>query len=558
MEKILRFFPGLKNLLGYRKEWFRHDLMAGVSVAAVAVPTAIAYAQIIGFEPVVGLYAAILPLLVYALFGSSRHLIVNPDAATCAMVAAALTPLAADHPENLVSLSVCLSILVGLFCFAGGVFKLGFVADFLSRPILVGFLNGVGIHIFLGQIGKVFGIPMKGHGLLASLREFIHLLPQTHVPTLIVGVLTILVILIGQRLLPRWPAPLLAVIFAVVIVFTLGLETKGVAVVGALPAGLPHLYLPKFDLGWVAPLFGDALAVALLSYSNAMVVARSFGAKNGYEVNADQEFMALGACQIAAGISQAFPVSGADSRTAINHAVGGKSQVAGLVAAAVMMIVLLFFTGPLSYLPKAALGAVLIVAAIGLFDLEEMKFFWRVSGKEFTVAMVTMLGVVAFGVLHGILVAVGLALLFLLIRASRPYDAVLGSVPDLKGFHNITHYDDAKTIPGLVLYRFSAAIIFFNTAYFKRRVHEVLMAYPETRWFIVDGGPINDIDSTGAEILKSLSEDLKRKGVRLGLADARTEVRSMLEKAGVLPHLDPEALFPTLKAAVKAWKDANP
>src|SRR4029434_5334817 len=233
-EKITRFLPGLKNLLGYRREWLRHDLMAGVSVAAVAVPTAIAYAQIIGFDPVVGLYAAILPLIVYALFGTSRHLIMNPDAATCAMVAAALTPLAADHPENLVSLSVLLSLLTGLFCLVSGFFKLGFVANFLSRPILVGFLNGVGIHIFLGQIGKVFGIPMKGHGILPSLKEFIHLLPQTHVPTLIVGGLTILVILMAKRFLPRWPAPLLAVVFAVGIVFTLGLENKGVAVVGAL------------------------------------------------------------------------------------------------------------------------------------------------------------------------------------------------------------------------------------------------------------------------------------------------------------------------------------
>jgi high affinity sulfate transporter 1 len=532
--------------------------MAGVSVAAVAVPTAIAYAQIIGFDPVVGLYAAILPLLVYALFGSSRHLIINPDAATCAMVAAALTPLAADHPENLVSLSVLLSFLTGLFCFAAGFFKLGFVADFLSRPILVGFLNGVGIHIFLGQIGKVFGFPMKGHGILPSLIEFIHLLPQTHVPTLLVGGLTIAVMLIGQRFLPRWPAPLLAVVFAVGLVFTLDLGSKGVAVVGVLPAGLPPLRLPAIDLNWVTPLLADALAVALLSFSNAMVVARSFAAKNGYEVDADQEFIALGACQIAAGVSQAFPVSGTESRTAINHAVGGKSQLAGLVAAAVMMTVLLFFTGPLAYLPKAALGAVLIVAAIGLFDVEEMKFLWRVSRKEFTVAGVTMLGVVAFGVLHGILVAVGLALLFLLIRASRPPDAVLGSVPNLKGFHNISHYEEAKTHAGLVLYRFEAAIVFFNASYFKRRVHEVLTAYPETQWFIVDGGPINGIDSTGAEMVKTLSEDLKKKGIRLGLAGMRSEVRGILERAGVLAHLDPTTLFPTLKAAVKSWEAAHP
>jgi len=532
--------------------------MAGVSVAAVAVPTAIAYAQIIGFAPVVGLYAAILPLFVYALFGSSRHMIVNPDAATCAMVAASLTPLAAGHPENLVSLSVLLSLLTGLFCFTAGFFKLGFVADFLSKPILVGFLNGVGIHIFLGQIGKVFGIPMKAHGLLGSLLEFIHLLPQTHLPTLIVGGLTILVMLFGQRFLPRWPAPLLAVIFAVGLVFTFGLEAKGVSVVGALPAGLPPLGLPKLDLNWVVPLLGDALAVTLLSFSNAMVVARSFAAKNGYEVDANREFIALGACQVAAGVSQGFPVSGTESRTAINHAVGGKSQLSGLVAASVIIIVLLFFTGPLAYLPKAALGAVLIVAAIGLLDVEEMRFLWKVSRTEFAIALVTTLGVVALGVLNGILVAVGLAILFLLIRASRPSDAVLGSVPDLKGFHNIAHYNDVKTWPGLVLYRFEAAIVFFNAGYFKQRVYEVLSAYPQTRWFIVDGGPVNSLDITGAEMLKSLSEALEKKGIRLGLAGFRTDVKKVLEKAGILAKLDPGALFPTVKAAVKSWQAAHP
>jgi MFS superfamily sulfate permease-like transporter len=289
-----------------------------------------------------------------------------------------------------------------------------------------------------------------------------------------------------------------------------------------------------------------------------MVVARSFAAKNGYEVDADQEFIALGACQIAAGASQAFAVSGADSRTAINHAVGGKSQVVGLVAAGVMLTILLFFTGPLAYLPKAALGAVLIVAAIGLLDLHEMKFFWRVSRKEFTIAFVTMIGVVALGVLNGILLAVGLALLFLLIRASRPPDAVLGKVPDLKGFHNITHYEEAKILPGLLLYRFEAAIVFFNADYFKQRVHEILSAYPQTQWFIVDGGPINDLDSTGAEMLQMLSENLKKKGIRFGLAGLRTEIRGVLERAGVLAHLDPALIFPTLKAAVKSWEAGQP
>jgi MFS superfamily sulfate permease-like transporter len=368
---LLRVTPGLVNLLGYRREWLPHDAAAGVSVAAVALPTAIAYAELIGFEPVVGLYAAILPLLVYAIFGTSRHLIVNPDAATCAMVGTTLMPLIAIHPNALMSLSVVLAFFTGTFCILAGLLRLGFVADFLAKPILVGFLNGVAIHIFLGQIGKVFGFSMKSHGIVPSLLEFIQKLPQTHLPTLAVGVLTIGVMLAGKRWVPRWPAPLLAVVFAVALVYSIGLEARGVAVVGKVPAGLPQLRWPEFDPEFIVPLLGGALGVALLSFSNAIVVARSFAAKGRYEVDVDQEFIALGACQIAAGLSQGFAVSGADSRTAMNYSSGGKSQVASLVAAAVMAVVLVFLTGPLSYLPKAALGAVLIVAAIGLFDVAE-------------------------------------------------------------------------------------------------------------------------------------------------------------------------------------------
>jgi MFS superfamily sulfate permease-like transporter len=242
-----------------RREWLRHDAVAGVSVAAVALPTAIAYAELIGFEPVVGLYAAILPLLVYTIFGTSRHLIANPDATTCAMVGTTLIPLTAGHPNSLMPLSIVLALFTGIFCILAGLLRLGFVADFLAKPILVGFLNGVAIHIFLGQIGKVFGFSMKSHGIVPSLLEFIQKLPQTHLPTLAVGVLTIGVMLAGKRWLPRWPAPLLAVVFAVALVYSMGLEGKGVAVVGQVPSGLPRLRWPEFDPEFIMPLVGGAL-----------------------------------------------------------------------------------------------------------------------------------------------------------------------------------------------------------------------------------------------------------------------------------------------------------
>jgi high affinity sulfate transporter 1 len=550
---LYRIAPGLGVLATYHREWLKHDVIAGVSVAAVALPTAIAYAEIIGLEPVVGLYAAIPAMLAYALFGTSRHLIVNPDAATCAMIAATLSPLAAGDPEVLLSLSVVLAIFTGLLCFAASLLRLGFLADFLSRPILCGFLNGVAISIFLGQIGKVFGFAMKSHGIIPSFIEFVHKVPETHVPTLAVGLLTIAVMLLSKRLLPRWPGPLLAVVAAVVAVKIMGLEAAGVAVVGDVPAGLPHLRWPTFDPQFLQPLFGGAMGVALVSFCNAMVVARSFAAKHNYEVDADRELSALGACQLAAGLCQGFAVSGTESRTAMNHAMGGKSQVAGLVAAAAMAAVLLFLTAPLSYLPKAALGGVLIFAAIGLFDLASLRRLWNVSRPEFVVALATMVGVIALDVLEGILLAVALALLLLLKRSARPPDAVLGRVPGMRGFHDLAHHADASVTPGLLLYRFGAGIVFYNASYLKKRVLELAAAQPDLKWLVIDGSTVNTIDSTGAETIEALACELARHGVRLGLAGFRTEVRSMLDRAGAMAAIGTDFVYPTLKSAMNAF-----
>jgi high affinity sulfate transporter 1 len=548
-----RLLPGLEVLAGYRREWLRHDLTAGVSVAAVALPTAIAYAEIIGLEPVVGLYAAIPALLAYAFFGTSRHLIVNPDAATCAMIGATLAPLAAGNADILLSLSVGLAILTGLFCLVGSFFRLGFLADFLSRPILIGFLNGVAISIFLGQIGKLFGFPMKSHGIIPCFLEFVEKVPVTHLPTLAVGLLTIVVMLLSKKLLPRWPSPLLGVAAAVLLVKVMGPGAAGMSIVGEVPAGLPRFHWPTIDPQFIQPLFGGALGVTLVSFCNAMVVARCFAEKNDYEVDADRELRALGACQIAAGLCQGFAVSGTESRTAMNHAMGGKSQLAGLVAAAAMAAVLLFLTGPLKYLPTAALGGILILAAIGLFDVAALRQLWHVSRTEFGIAMVAMLGVVGLGVLEGILIAVVLALILLLNRSARPPDALLGRVPEMKGFHNLAHHTDARATSGLLLYRFGAGIVFYNAAYFKKRVLELAALQTDLKWVIIDGSTINTIDSTGAETFKALARDLARQGVRLGLASVRTETRSMLERTGVLAALEADSVYPTLKSAMNAF-----
>ena len=550
---VNRFAPGLWHLLDYRRDWLRSDLVAGVSVAAVAVPTAIAYAQLIGFEPIVGLYAAILPLVAYALFGSSRQLIVNPDAATCAIVAATVVPLGGGDSDALRSLSMVLAVLTGLVCIAAGIFRLGFFADFLSKPILVGYLNGVAISIFVGQIGKIFGFSMQSHGIILGLIEFAGKLPQTHLLTLFVGFTTVAVIMISKRVVPHAPAPLLATVVAVALVYGLGLESRGVAVVGALPAGLPDLSWPRLDAENLKLLLGGALGVALVSFSSSMVTARSFAARNRYDIDVDQEFIALGTCQIASGLSLGFAVAGADSRTAVNDDMGGKTQMVGLIAAATMVAVLFFLTEPLRYLPMAALGAVLIIAAIGLFDVAALRKMWRVNQAECILSLFTTVGVIWLDLLQGILLAVGSALLLLIKTASRPTDAVLGRVSGKKGWHDVAYHQEAATHPGLMIYRFGAGITFFNSGYFKKRVMALIASHADVEWIIVDGSTINHVDITGAEMLESLAGELATRGVHFGFANIHRQVRNVLERAGALERIGFGSVFSTLNTASDAF-----
>ena len=342
-----------------------------------------------------------------------------------------------------------------------------------------------------------------------------------------------------------------------VVVKVMGLEAAGVAVVGDVPAGLPRLRWPEFDPQFLQPLFGGALGVTLVSFCNAMVVARSFAAKNGYEIDADRELSALGASQLAAGLCQGFAVSGTESRTAMNHAMGGKSQVAGLVAAAVMAAVLLFLATPLHYLPKAALGAILIYAAISLFDFAALRRLCALSRPEFSVAVATMVGVVALDILEGILMAVALALLLLLKRSARPPDAVVGRVPGMKGFHDLAQHADAGATPGLLLYRFGAGIVFYNASYFKNRILELAATQRDLKWLVIDGSTINTIDSTGAEMVEALARDLARHSVRMCLAGFRTEVRNMLQRADAMTTIGMDSLYPTLKSAMNAFLAAQ-
>ena len=373
MPPVAQYAPGLAALLHYKLADAPADLKAGLAVTAVALPVGIAYAELAGFRPEVGLYSSILPLVAYAIFGTSRQLIVGPDAATCALVAASVAPLAAGDQGTYASLSMVLALLTGVLCIAASFLRLGALADFLSRPILVGFLNGVALSIILGQADKIFGFPVVESGILPRLAEIAGKLDAIQWPTLSVAVGTFLVLLIVPRVVPQLPAALVGMVLAGAAVLLLNLSALGVKTIGHVPAGLPELELPIVDPKMLPALLAEAAGLALVSFSSLMLTARSFAAKNDYDIDADQDFAALGAANIASAVSQGFAVSGADSRTAMSNEAGGRTHAVGLVVAAAVALVLLFFTAPLQYVPMAALGAVLIAAAMSLIDFGSLR-----------------------------------------------------------------------------------------------------------------------------------------------------------------------------------------
>ncbi|SFQ39448.1 high affinity sulphate transporter 1 [Geopseudomonas sagittaria] len=547
-----RLAPGLAALLAYRRGDLPGDLVAGVSVAAVALPVGIAYAQLAGFSPVVGLYASILPLLVYALFGTSRQLIVGPDAATCALIASALVPLAGGDSERYLSLSVALAGLTGVFCILASFIRLGALADFLSKPILVGFLNGISLHILAGQLGKLAAVPVTAPGVVPATLQLLEQYADYHWPTLLVGLTAFAVLLLSPRLLPRLPAALLALVVAAALVAVFGLDQRGVAVIGAVPAGLPELKLPDVPWHQVDELVAAALGLALVSFSSMMLTARSFAAKNHYEIDADREFAALGAANLAAALTQSFAISGADSRTAMSDAAGGRTQLAGVIAALSIAAVLLFLSEPLRFVPIAALAAVLIIASLSLLDVRSLVLLLRFSRIEFAFAMLATLGVVWVGAIKAILVVLILSLIRFVMLSSRPRVDVLGKVAGISGFHHLANHPEATTWPGLLLLRFNAPLVFFNANYFKQQVERAVeRAGDGLHWLVLDAMPITQMDVTGYFAVEELRATLRRKGIQLAVAGRYQEIMAW-RKAHALDN-DDTLYFPTMRKAVKAF-----
>ncbi len=553
---IAKWLPGIQLVRTYRREWFSSDLVAGLSVAAVALPIGIAYAQLAGFPPVVGIYSCILPPVAYALFGSSRQLVVNPDAAACAIVAATVAPLAAGSAARYAELSIVLTVMTGVLCIAGGLAGFGVIANFLSRPILTGYLNGIALTIIAGQLGALFGFKVSPGGFFHTVIEAVSRLNETHIATLLLGVTLLILILALKRLTPRIPSPLVAAVLGAAAVFALSLNAKGVGVVGAVPAGFPTPIIPAVSASEISPLLFGAIGIALVSFCSMMTTARGFAAKNGYRIGVNQDLFALGVCDLAAALNRGFVVSGADSRTAVADASGGKTQMASLLAALVMAAVLIFLTGPLAYLPTAALAAILISSAVGLFDWGSLRHYYRLSKSEFRHCLIAMIGVMTLGVLQGVLIAVALALLKLLRHASHPRDAVLGLIENEGEAYAATEDAGGQPIPGLIIYRFEAALVFFNADYFTDRVRALVAnANAKTRIqaFLFDVESVPLLDISGAYAIDALRFELAEQGIVFGIARARGLFWIMLERAGVAERIGNENIFHTVHAGAESF-----
>jgi high affinity sulfate transporter 1 len=555
---IYKWIPGLEILLNYKAEWFSKDMVAGLSVAAIALPIGIAYSGLAGFPPEVGLYSTILPMAAFALFGSSKKLIVGPDSSACMMVATILLPFAALGSAAQYEACIVLSLLAGILCILGGVFRLGFLADFFSKPILTGYLNGLALTVILSQIGRVFGYKTKSTGFFRGLVDFLSRLGETHTATLILGLSVMVFLIICKKISRKIPAPLIASILASAAVYFLGLSSSGVVVLGPVPAGLPAMGIPGVNLSQINELLPGALSLVLISYCSGMLTEKSFAAKYGYEIDANKEFTGFGMANIASGFSGGFVVSGADSRTAVSASMDGKTPLTAIIASLALLAILLFFTAPLIYLPNAALGAIVIVAVFGLFDIAYVKKLYKINRREFFLSLVTTLGVMTIGVLEGVMIAVGLALVGLVARAAKPHDTLLGKVDNVDGYQSIEEYEDAKTIPGLIIYRFDAGLVFFNSDYFRNRVRTLINdSIHKPEMLLINCESINLIDSTANDMLEDLINELNAKGIKVAFARPKKVLMKMFEKSGVAVKIGKENFYSSVRTCVDAYLNKN-
>jgi high affinity sulfate transporter 1 len=551
--------PGLRLLSSYRRSWLSKDLVAGLVLTALLVPQGMAYAELAGLPPITGLYTSILCLVGYAIFGPSRVLVLGPDSSLGPMIAATIIPIvgANGDPQRAIALASVLALLVGVMTVLAGVAKLGFVADLLSKPTQIGYLNGLALTILVSQLPKLFGFSVDADGLIPEAASFANGLAngETVTAALAIGLLGLVLILLLQRLVPKVPAVLVAVVVSILAANAFNLADHGVSLVGPLPQGFPPLTLPGVPLSDMALLVAGAVGIAVVSLTDTISTASAFAARAGQEVDGDREMIGIGAANIAAGFFQGFPVSTSGSRTAVAEQAGARSQVTGLVGALAITLMLLLAPGLLRNLPQPTLAAVVITASLSLADIPGTVRLWRQRRTEFTLSMAAFAGVALLGVLPGIAIAVALSIGNVFRRVWWPYQTVLGRAADVPGYHDVRSYPDAEQLPGCVLFRFDAPLFFANARTFRDQVRRLARSEPPPKWIVVAAEPITDVDTTAADMLEDLDEGLNAEGISLVFAELKDPVRQKIERYELTRTIDPTHFFPTLGAAVAAFRE---
>jgi high affinity sulfate transporter 1 len=556
--KMWQRVPGIRAISAYRRQWLLKDVVAGVVLSTLLVPQGMAYAELAGLPPITGLYTSILCLLGYAVFGPSRILVLGPDSSLGPMIAATILPLvvAKGEAQRAVALASALALMVGAIMVIAAVAKLGFIASLLSKPTMIGYMNGLALTILIGQLPKLFGFKVSAEGLIDELSGFLKGLAYGEaVPAAAaVGIAGIVLILILQRWLPKVPAVLVMVVLAITAAAVFHLADHGVSLVGVLPKGFPPLTVPSVKLSDVGPLLGGAAGIALVSLADTISTASSFAARTGQEIHGNQEMIGIGAANLAAGIFQGFPVSTSGSRTAVAERSGAKTQLTGVTGAALIILMIVVVPGLFRNLPQPALAAVVITAALSLADLPGTARLWRQRRTEFLLSIAAFLGVALLGVLPGIAIAVGLSILNVFRRAWWPYQTVLGQVDGLEGYHDTRFYPAARNLPGLVIYRFDAPLFFANAKTFRDEVRRLASTAPPPAWIVIAAEPVTDIDTTASDMLEDLDEELNSRGISLIFAELKDPVRRKIERYGLTRTIDPAHFFPTTGAAVTAYQ----
>src|SRR5215813_937112 len=555
---MFRLGRGL-GLSSFSRERLIKDVVAGIVLTTLLVPQGMAYAELAGLPAITGLYTSILCLLGYAAVGPSRILVLGPDSALGSMIAATILPLAGANgdPEKAIALASVLALIVGAILILGAVAKLGFIADLISKPTMIGYMNGLALTILVGQLPKLFGFKVDADGFIGEVTGFFKGLANGDAvaAAATVGIAGIVLILVLQRWLPKIPAVLIMVVLAIAATSVFSLADHGVSLVGVLPKGFPPLTIPDVHVSDLALLVGGALGIALVSLADTISTASAFAARTGQEVDGNGEMIGIGAANLAAGLFQGFPVSTSGSRTAVAERSGAKSQLTGITGAALIILMIVLVPGLFRNLPQPVLAAVVITASLSLADIPGTVRLWKQRKVEFLLSIAAFLGVVLLGVLPGIAIAVGLSILNVFRRAWRPYETVLGQVEGLEGYHDTRSYPGASQLPGLVIYRFDAPLLFANAKRFRDEVSGLAAADPPPRWIVIAAEPVTDVDTTASDVLEELDEALNSRGISLIFAELKDPVRAKIERYGLTRTIDPRHFFPTIGAAVAAFRE---